>query len=390
MMNCYKTAATVGDHMFFSLIKSRTISRRLPNTKPFLSRSQSQAAESSSEASPGQHTADKPRLRAIDLARKVRQEKARTRTEQTEPPVSAMQQRVTELKRFSLQLQNVHPNVLAKHLHKNLLYQDKDVVIINKPYGVPVREDSGVTSITSVLPVLSKMMDGLKVKNDSNLLPCLSLEKDSTGVLLLARSEAAAENILHLSRNNQLERRYWVITVGVPVPSEGLIDIPIIEREVSSPQPHFKMTLSPLYRMNEAGEKLTKVRGHRQAHPAVTKYRVLDSSYGCSLVELQALTGVKHQMRVHMAYALGCPILGDHKYSHWSKLAPQKLPEGVLKKLGLEQTKSRHLPLHLHARHLVLPGHSGSDVSTSCPLPKYFIKTLNRLRLTFPEDKNNK
>lgn len=139
MMNCYKTAAVVGDHMFFSLFKSRTINRRLPNTKPFLSRSQSQAAESSSEASPGQHTADKPRLRAIDLARKVRQEKARTRTEQTEPPVSAMQQRVTELKRFSLQLQNVHPNVLAKHLHKNLLYQDKDVVIINKPYGVPVR-----------------------------------------------------------------------------------------------------------------------------------------------------------------------------------------------------------------------------------------------------------
>ncbi|KAM4741355.1 pseudouridylate synthase RPUSD4, mitochondrial [Anableps anableps] len=385
-MNCCKTVATLGDHMLFSLVKSRTFCRRVPATAPFLSRSQRTAAEHS----PDSDTAEKPRLRAIDLARKIRQEKAKTRTQETEPPVSGLQQRVTELKRFSTQLQNVHPNVLAKHLHRTVLYQDKDVVIINKPYGVPVREDSGVTSITSVLPVLSKMLDGPKMKTNSELLPCLSLEKDSSGALLLARSAAALEHILALSKNNQVERKYWVITVGVPVPSEGLIDIPIIEREVTSPKPHFKMTLSPLFRMNEAGDGVTKVRSHRQAHPAVTKYRVLDSSYGCSLVELQPFTGVKHQMRVHMAYALACPILGDHKYSHWSKLAPQKLPECVLKKLRLEQTKSRYLPLHLHARQLVLPGHTQSAVSVSCPLPKYIMKTLNRLQLTFPEDKNDK
>lgn len=123
------------------------------------------------------------------------------------------------------------------------------------------------------------------------------------------------------------------------------------------------MALSPIFKMNDAGDGVTKVRAHRQAHPAVIKYRVLDSSSGCSLVELQPLTGetvlflepvtgnysevtllnliltrldmffywsalyvstgVKHQMRVHMAFALGCPLLGDHKYSHWSKLAPQ-------------------------------------------------------------------
>lgn len=115
------------------------------------------------------------------------------------------------------------------------------------------------------------------------------------------------------------------------------------------------MALSPQYKMNEAGDGMIKVRGHRQAHPAATKYKVLDSSSGCSLVELEPFTGettfisrdggggtfnfqlsllslwfvfvaaaaVKHQMRVHMAFALTCPILGDHKYSHLSKLAPQ-------------------------------------------------------------------
>lgn len=68
---------------------------------------------------------------------------------------------------------------------------------------------SGVTSITSVLPILAKMMDGMKVKSDFQLHPCLGLEKDSTGTLLLATSEETAEHILNLSRNNQVQQKYW-------------------------------------------------------------------------------------------------------------------------------------------------------------------------------------
>lgn len=56
---------------------------------------------------------------------------------------------------------------------------------------------------------------------------------------------------------------------------------------------NFQMALSPMFRMNDAGDGVTKVRAHRQAHPAVTKYRVLDSNSGCSLVELQPFTGKK-------------------------------------------------------------------------------------------------
>ncbi|XP_023269966.1 mitochondrial RNA pseudouridine synthase rpusd4-like [Seriola lalandi dorsalis] len=357
----------------FSRVKPRSNCRRDPEAAPCHSRSQATDAS------------EKPRRTAIDLARKVQQE--RTTREAAEPPVSGQQRRVMELKRFSLQLQNVHPNVLAKHLHRSVLYQDKHVVVINKPFGVPVRDDSRVTSISSVLPVLSKMMDGMKVKSDSQMLPSLGLEKEATGVLLLARSEEAVEHILNLHRNNQVQRKYWVITVGVPVPSEGVIDIPIIEREVTGPRPHYKMALSPLFRMNDAGDGVTKVRAHRQAHPAVTKYRVLDSSSGCSLVELQPFTGVKHQMRVHMALALACPILGDHKYSHSSKLAPQKLPERVLGKLGLEQSKIRYLPLHLHARQLTVSGASQADIDVSCPLPKYFTQTLKQLHLSLTDEK---
>ncbi|XP_061687704.1 pseudouridylate synthase RPUSD4, mitochondrial isoform X2 [Syngnathoides biaculeatus] len=330
---------------------------------------------------------EKPPLRAIDLARKVRQEKSSTGA--AEPPVSGSQKRVTDLKRFSQQLQNVHPNVLAKHLCRGVLYQNQHLVVINKPYGVRLRDSSGETSITSVLPILAKMMDGVKVKSESQLLPSLGLEKEMTGALLLARSEEAVERVLELNRTNQVHRKFWVVTVGVPVPSEGTIDIPIVEREVTGSQPHYKMALSPVYRMNDAGDGLAKVKGNRQSLPAVTKYKVLDSHSGCSLVELEPLTGVKHQMRVHMAFGLACLILGDHKYSHWSKLAPQKLPERLLGKLGLEQSKIRHLPLHLHARQLTIPNIALGNVNVRCPMPKFFTQTLSRLNLTFPKEKDD-
>lgn len=83
------------------------------------------------------------------------------------------------------------------------------------------------------------------------------------------------------------------------------------------------MMLSPAY------NDLTKLvmpkakRSHIDSSPAITKYRVIDSNYAVSLVECQPVTGVKHQIRTHLAHALGTPIFGDHKYSHYAKLAPQ-------------------------------------------------------------------
>ncbi|XP_034022412.1 mitochondrial RNA pseudouridine synthase rpusd4 isoform X2 [Thalassophryne amazonica] len=372
-----------GRNIIFFPVKRRTNGCRCTEVAEALSRSQATAAEHG----PGSVTAEKPRLRAFDLARKIQQEKTQTGTKESKPPVSAHQKRVMDLKRFSQQLQNVHPNVLAKHLHRSILYQDKDYVIINKPYGVPLRGDTGVTSVTSVLDVVAKIMDGMKMASKSKLLPCLGLEKETSGTLLLARSEVVAEHVLDLRRNNKVQTKYWAITVGVPVPSEGVIDIPIIETAVKGIQPHHKMGLSPIYKMNDAGDGEIRVRKNRQAHPATTKYRVLDSTSGCSLVELQPLTGVKHQMRVHMAFALSCPILGDHKYSHWNKLAPQILPEKVLRKLGVEQSKTRYLPLHLHARQLTLLQGDEAQISVSCPLPKYFKQTLKQCYLTIPDEK---
>lgn len=74
---------------------------------------------------------------------------------------------------------------------------------------VALSDDTGVTSISSVLPVLSKMMTGNKIKSDFNLLPCLRLEKEASGALLLAKRAEVVERLLDLQRNHQVEMTYW-------------------------------------------------------------------------------------------------------------------------------------------------------------------------------------
>ncbi|KAL2091589.1 hypothetical protein ACEWY4_013852 [Coilia grayii] len=355
-------------------------------------------------SAPGQQTGggvseNKRGLKAIDIAQRERESKGEPRGLKGKTvnkgnlketlPVSPLQRRVSELKQFSQHLQNVHPNVLAKILHKSIVFKNQDVVAINKPYGVPVHDtENASSSIASVLPVLVKMLHG--IRTERRLHVCHKLDKNTTGILLLGQTEDATDHIHTLFKALQVERKYWVVVVGVPVPSEGVVDIPVVEKEVTGAQPHFKMGLSPLFRTSDGGEGVTRVRANRHARSAVTQYRVLDSSHGCSLVELQPITDVKDQLRVHMGLALGCPILGDHKYAHWEKLAPQQLPKGVLRQLGLEQSKARHLPLHLHHRQLTVPGFKGhSDLTASCWLPKFFTSSVQKLLISLPEKPAN-
>ncbi|KAM9220223.1 pseudouridylate synthase RPUSD4, mitochondrial [Dugong dugon] len=319
-------------------------------------------------------------LGAQRLAERLRAQKQEQKKEPV--PTNPVQRRVRELVRFTQQLQRVHPNVLAKALSRGILHQDKDLVVINKPYGVPVHGGPGVQlCISDVLPVLAKMLHGHKAEP---LHLCHRLDKETTGVMVLAWEKEVAHRVQHLFKTRQVAKKYWAVTVHVPVPSAGIVDIPIIEKEVQGQQQHRKMTLSPSYRMDNG--KMVKVRSSRNAHIAVTQYRVLSSTLSSALLELQPVTGVKHQLRVHLSFGLDCPVLGDHKYSDWNRLAPQKLSAGTLKKLGLPQSKARHIPLHLHARQLILPalGPRKDDLSLVCKLPHFFVRSLSRLGLEMP------
>jgi 23S rRNA-/tRNA-specific pseudouridylate synthase len=94
--------------------------------------------------------------------------------------------------------------------------------------------------------------------------------------------------------------------------------------------------------------------------------------------------GYQHQIRAHLAYGLGCPILGDHKYSHNIKLAPQKLPDEMLRNLCINQSKVRYVPMHLHSYRIILPEFSkNSNIFITAKLPLHFLNNLKRLKLRF-------
>ncbi|XP_057551137.1 pseudouridylate synthase RPUSD4, mitochondrial [Hippopotamus amphibius kiboko] len=320
-------------------------------------------------------------LGAQRLAERLRSQKQEQKTKER-VPTNPVQRRVQELVRFTGQLQRVHPNVLAKALSRGIVHQDKDLVVINKPYGLPVHGGPGVRlCISDVLPVLAKVLHGHKAEP---LHLCHRLDKETTGVMVLAWEKEVAHQVQELFRTRQVTKKYWAITVRVPVPAGGVVDIPIVQKEVRGQQQHHKMTLSPSYRMD--GEKMVRVRTSRNAHLAVTQYQVLSSTLSSALLELQPVTGIKHQLRVHLSFGLDCPILGDHKYSDWNRLAPQKLPAGILKKLGLPQSKARHIPLHLHACQLILPAlqPGKEELNLVCKPPRYFVHSLRRLGLKMP------
>ncbi|KAF0883760.1 pseudouridylate synthase RPUSD4, mitochondrial isoform X1 [Crocuta crocuta] len=321
-------------------------------------------------------------LNAQRLAEKLRAQKQEQKTKKQPVPTNPVQRRVQELVRFTQQLQRVHPNVLAKALSRGIVHQDKDLVVINKPYGLPVHGGPGVQlCISDVLPILAKMLRGHKAEP---LHLCHRLDKETTGVMVLAWEKEVAHQVHELFRTRQVAKKYWAITVRVPVPPAGVVDIPIIEKEVQGQQQHYKMTLSPGYRMDDG--KMVRARTSRGAHIAVTQYQVLSSTLSSALLELQPITGIKHQLRVHLSFGLDCPILGDHKYSDWNKLAPQKLCVGTLRKLGLKQAKARHIPLHLHAHQLILPALASrkEELSLVCKPPRYFVCSLKRLGLQMP------
>jgi len=136
---------------------------------------------------------------------------------------------------------------------------------------------------------------------------------------------------------------------------------------------------------------------------AKTKFKILDINQStCALLQLEPVTGLKQQIRVHAAEGLKCPILGDHKFSSDVR-QPQVLPLRLLQLLQIKGVQNRTdpkakgkirpwqralIPLHLHARQLTLPKlYHGNHIIIKAPLPEYFEGTLQKLNL-HPKRKN--
>ena len=210
-----------------------------------------------------------------------------------------------------------------------VIYRDGDMIALNKPPGLPVQGGSRVARH------LDAMLDALRF--DATDAPRLvhRLDRDTSGVLLLARHAAAARELTALFRSRQLQKLYWALVVGVPKPTQGRIDAPLAKRQVG------------------AGERViaTAEGGQR----AITDYALIDTAgRRLSWLALMPRTGRTHQLRAHTASVFGHPVVGDGKYG-----GEAAFPAGFEPRL------------HLHARALALPRPGGKALVLTAPLPPH-------------------
>lgn len=230
-----------------------------------------------------------------------------------------------------------------------VLYRDAHLIALNKPYGLPVQGGPGIVRH------LDAMLHGLAFDGERPRL-VHRLDRDTSGVLLLARTPGAAAKLAALFRGRDIEKTYWAVVAGRPVPVEGEINRPL--KRASGPRGERTVLADP---------------ADRTASRAITEYRTLDhAAQKLAWLELRPLTGRTHQLRVHCV-ALGAPILGDRKYAE-----PDQNGKGSAIVQGLSEK------LHLHARALHLPHPAGGTLHVEADLPRHIRETFRTLGFSAP------
>ncbi len=217
-----------------------------------------------------------------------------------------------------------------------ILHEDKDLYVLNKPSGLAVQGGSKTHHH------LDGLLMGLAVELGERPLLVHRLDRDTSGVIVVAKRRAMAAALGKLFATRGVKKTYWAALKGVPHPLQGKIDVALIKSKGPDGD-----------RVRASGEGEEDDEQH-----AVTHYSVIDkASTITAWVSLKPVTGRQHQLRAHMAH-IGTPILGDEKYG-----GNADMPEGVAKRL------------HLHARRVVFPHPRGGDIDISAPLPQHMLET---------------
>lgn len=218
-----------------------------------------------------------------------------------------------------------------------VIHRDKQGIVINKPPGLATQ---GGTKTTEHVDGL---LDGLLFDGESRPKLVHRLDKDTSGVLLVARTTRAAGYFAKAFSSRTAKKIYWALIVGVPSIEDGTIDLAIAKQPGSG------------------GEKMHV--DEKEGSPARTRYRVIErAGNNTAWVELIPYTGRTHQLRVHMA-AIGHPIVGDGKYGGQAAFL----------------TGSISRKMHLHARRLRIDHPDGGEIDIQAELPAHFAESLKQL-----------
>jgi 23S rRNA pseudouridine955/2504/2580 synthase len=226
-----------------------------------------------------------------------------------------------------------------------MLYEDEHVFVLNKPFGLAVQGGSG--TLRHIDGMLAGMID--RFCDRPRLVH--RLDRDTTGVLLLAKHRDAASKLGRIFQTRSAAKTYWALVRGVPSPAQGKVEVALVKGE------------------NKHGDdRVRRARPGEQdeAMHATTHYSVIERlAHKASWVSLKPVTGRQHQLRAHMDI-LGNPIIGDPKYMRGEHGLMDAIPN----------------QLHLHARRLMLPHPiTGERLDVSAPLPAHMLKTWKMLGL---------
>jgi RluA family pseudouridine synthase len=231
--------------------------------------------------------------------------------------------------------------VTPDELRARVLHRDPDVIVLDKPAGLPVH--AGPKGGAN----LEDMLDALRFERRERPGLAHRLDRDTSGCLVLGRHKAALRQLGRLFERGAVEKTYWAVVHGRPPADSGTVDAPLRKR--------------------------SQIRGwwmevHGEGQTAVTDWQIVGHGDGLAWVECRPRTGRTHQIRVHMAH-LGHPILGDPVYG------PKDGPRA---------------PMHLHARAVLFDYLAGRRIAAQAEPPPAMRKTLAGLGRSAIELAQNK
>jgi 23S rRNA pseudouridine955/2504/2580 synthase len=262
----------------------------------------------------------------------------------------------------------IEPPVLSTHkvspeeiraLKNIVLFEDRDLIVLNKPFGLAVQGGSGQ----------ARHIDGIlaAMPNERGGRPVLvhRLDRETSGVLLVARTRQIAAELGEIFRSGQATKIYWALVAGVPKPAQGRISLFLAKG--------FGMERGRSQRRGTDTRGLEKVRiavhSDEDARHSVTYYAIVDKAPPLlAWLSLKPVTGRTHQLRAH-AEAIGHPIIGDTKYG----ARPGPAGSDPLRAIP-EVIEQR---LHLLARRLVLPHPRGGTLDVTAPLPPHMQQAFD-------------
>jgi 23S rRNA pseudouridine955/2504/2580 synthase len=227
-----------------------------------------------------------------------------------------------------------------QYLESFIIWEDDDLLVINKPMGLASQGGS------KTYRHIDGLLSGYGEQKGIRYHLVHRLDRDTSGVLIIAKSSSVANYLGELFHQGKVKKVYWAIVVGHPKPGQGVIDEPLLK----------------------GGDgNYEKVAVNKSGKPAITHYRTIKGLQHRGIRELTWLeltpeTGRTHQLRVHLAH-ISCPIIGDGKY-------------------GKREATASTRELHLHARSISIPDRStGKLLTFQASPPPHFVETLKQYNL---------